>query len=330
MKKNINKIKILIGAISLVFVFTIIQTALAKSGYFNSDNNNGNNQEYSIKTTGERIKEPVHSSDKNIVKRQILEDNPITLPSTDNVLSNAKSESINDIKNITVEQDFQNNIEKSDAKNVSKNIKNLKLMIEKNNVPNEYMTQLNKLVVKGYKMNDILTAYDYLYENYGKVNEMEAMLKQKKSNNNWAKTFTEYIKDKKQFIPSKFKDGYLEALLATPGITPDDEMIADRLSQMGVDKFQNLIAMRIEGKTWKEIKTQFGIINTEEKQPRITISSNQVNKYAKDTKLTGEQIIEAIVLASKTSMTNDEVITQIKAGNKKEDIYSQYYSKKFN
>ncbi|EMS69227.1 hypothetical protein [Ruminiclostridium cellobioparum] len=142
--------------------------------------------------------------------------------------------------------------------------------------------------------------------------------------------FKDYSTEHKEFIPTSFKPGYLEELMKDPKITIDDIMNADRISQKGLEKFKNIIKAKKEGKTWDEISSKLGLVNTAEKLPRVAISEVQVDKYKKSMGLTEKQVIDALVIAGKLGEDDKTTLNKVKAGNKKDDILAQYYEKKYN
>lgn len=234
-----------------------------------------------------------------------------------------------DISKKEIPSEIESIIKNADAKNAEKNIKNYKTLLVKLEVPEQYENKLNELIKAGNKLKDILITYEYLYENYGKIEEIDQILSQRKSNESWTSIFTQYNQGKSEFMPSSFNEEYLENLLKTPGITPDDVMIADRLSSMKLKPFEELIEERKEGKDWKDISVELGMVNTSDKLPRVAVNGNEVQKYIKDGKISEDQVIEAMVIASKVGKQNDEIIKALKAGKKKEELFAQYYDGKY-
>ncbi|MFZ5986013.1 MAG: hypothetical protein ACOYWZ_02685 [Bacillota bacterium] len=228
-----------------------------------------------------------------------------------------------DPSKVTLSKDMEDAIKKAKGKDADKHINNCKKLITKLNVPMEYTIEIKKLLDKGHDISDILAAYEFLYDNYGQISELEGLLDKKKSGKGFAQLFKEYAKDNKEFVPRNFEPGYLESLLKSPSMTADDIMIADRISQKGLKTFEELINLKRQGKSWKEIKSDLGIVNTEEKLPRIGVTSAQVRKHMEGSNLTEEQVVEALVLAGKFGKEDTEVIEKAKKGKKKEDILAE-------
>lgn len=230
-----------------------------------------------------------------------------------------------DISKVVVSKEMEDEIRKSDTKNADKNIKNYKTLIAKLDVPEKYRNEVDRLIKAGYKVPDTLTAYEFLNENYGQMKDFEQLLGKNKSKKNWSKVFEEYKKNNKDFKPQNFDSKTLEEVMNIPGINQDDVMNADRISQMGLKSFKELIEMRKNGKTWKDINSELGILNVSEKSPTATMNDFLVEKFRKKKNMTKEQVMEALVLAAKTNMSDEEVIKLIKEGKSKEYVYGKYY-----
>jgi len=196
-------------------------------------------------------------------------------------------------------------------------------------VPGSFQAQVEEMYSKGHKVQDVLAAYDYLYQNYGNIYELEGLILQKESGKAWKDIFKEYKKGKEEFVPRNFQGGELEKIFKTPGITSDDVIIADRIAVQTGAEFDELIAMRGQGMNWKAINEGFGIVNTSGELPRAAITSAQVKSHMKSTGLNEGKVLEALVLAQKLDKDGKAVIEKIKAGNDEEDIIAESLEEKY-
>lgn len=234
-----------------------------------------------------------------------------------------------DISKISLKKEVEDKITSLDAANAAKNIKNYKMLLAALDVPGSFQAQIEGMYDKGHKVQDVLAAYEYLYQNYGKIDEIEGLLKQKKSGKVWKNIFKEYKKSKEEFKPTNFKSGKLEEIFKTPGITPDDIIIADRIAQQEGLEIDELLDMRGSGMNWKTINEGLGILNTSDELPRAAVTSAQVKNYMKNTGLSEEQVLEAIVIAQKLSGDGKTVVEKIKAGKAEEDIIAESLEEKY-
>ena len=234
-----------------------------------------------------------------------------------------------DISNVTLNKEVEDMITSLDTTNASKNITNYKKMLVELNVPESFKEEIEHMYSKGYKVPDALIAYEFLYQNYGKIYELEVLIVEKESGKAWNTIFNEYNKNKGEFEPRNFEDGKLEELFRMPGITPDDIVIADRIEQQTGEEFDELIAMRVKGMEWKNINEELEIINTSNELPRVAVTSAQVNKYMTETGLSEEQVIEALVLAQKLGKDGKAVLDKIKAGKTEENIIAECLEEKY-
>lgn len=234
-----------------------------------------------------------------------------------------------DISSVQISQEIENLIRQSDAANADKNITNYKKLLVECNVPENYRNEIERLMKNGHAVPDILISYEFLFNNFGVIKELEGLIAGKESGKTFAQVFKDYNSKVRAFTPSSFKSGDLERLMKIPGITMDDIMIADRISQRGLKSFEDLIGMRKQGKAWKEINTETGMVNTADALPRVGATSTQVDKYTAGTGLTEKQVLEALVIAGKMGKPNDVIIAEVKAGYGKEDIYAKCYDEKY-
>jgi hypothetical protein len=234
-----------------------------------------------------------------------------------------------DLSSINISKAIESSIKVLDATNAEKNISNCKRMISELNVSEQYQDEIGKQIKIAKNTPDVLIAYDFLSENYGTVNELKGVLKEKVAGKTFAGIFKEYKETHKEFVPGNFKPGYLEELLKTPGISADDIMIADRISQKGLKTFEELIELKKQGKTWREINTGLGIINTSEKIPHISMTSSQVKSQIERSGLTEKQVIEALSMAGRLDQEDTEIVDKVKAGKSKENIFAEAYEKKY-
>lgn len=232
-----------------------------------------------------------------------------------------------DISDVTVSQEIESKIKVREGKNASKYINNMKKLVKKLNVPKRHNDEISKLLDQGYSTTDIMIAYEFLYDNYGQIGDLKKILNSRKSGKDFAQIFEEYETESKEFVPRNFESGYLENLLNS-GLTSDDIMIADRISQKGFKTFEELIELRRE-KSWSEIKSDLGIVNTEEKLPRVSITDQQIKKYVKESGLSEEKVIEALVVAAKIGEDDSKAISKAKSGKNKREIMAELLEEEY-
>lgn len=232
-----------------------------------------------------------------------------------------------DTSKIEIVADVADKIKNSDKKNFDKNLVNYKKVLVQLNVPQEFRDQLEKLIKNDKKVQDILPLYNYLYDNYGTIDELEGLVAKLESGENLGDIIREYNSTHSEFVPTNFENAYLENLLKTMSI--DDIMIADRLSQKGLAKFADLIAQRQSGKTWKTINADLGVINTSDQLPRMSLTHAQVNKCIQDSGLNEKDATDVLVLTWKTGKDYATVTKDLKSGKKQEDISAEAYNEKY-
>lgn len=234
-----------------------------------------------------------------------------------------------DISRIMLKTEVEDIIISLDSVNAVKNIKNYKTLLAALDVPQSFQTEIEDMYIRGHKVKDVLIAYEFLYQSYGFIEELEELITQKEYGMSWNMIFKEHKNSMETFEPSNFEGGKLEEIFKTPGITPDDIIIADRTAQQTGIKFDELIAMRGQGMSWKIINEELEIVNTSAELPRVAVTSAQVKNHMKETGLSEEQVIEALVLAQKLDKDGKAVVDKFKAGKIEEDIIAESLEEKY-
>jgi len=225
-----------------------------------------------------------------------------------------------DTSNIVLKPEVEDRIASLSGGKAVNNIKNYKTLLAALKVPARFQEKIEDMYFGGHKTEDVLIAYEYLYQNYGNIEELGGLLERKETGKTWRSIFKEFGKGNGQFEPGTFPEGKLEKILRIPGITPDDVIIADRISQKLDIEFDELIAMRKKGKDWMTINEETGIVNTSGELPRAVITSAQVKSYMKSSGLSEEKVIEALALAQRLGMEGKAVIDKFKGNNTENDI----------
>lgn len=251
----------------------------------------------------------------------------ISQPVTQNIEIEKPKDTNYDLSKIKLSTDITNYFKKSDSKNFNKNINNFKNFIVKFNVPDEFKDKVDKLIKKGEKVPNILALYNFLYDNYGTINELEELADKLELGTSLANIIKNYNSSHPEFVPSKFDNTYLENLMKTMSI--DDILIADRLSQKGLAKFEDLIGKRQKGMSWKEINTELGVINTSNQLPRLSLTHAQINKCMSDNKLSEKDAVNMLILAKNAGKDYSVISSEFKNGKKENDIMAETYDERY-
>lgn len=239
------------------------------------------------------------------------------------------SGSIEETESIIISEEVKKVLEEADPENYDKNLNNYKNLLIDLDVHTTYKIEIERLILEGHNISDILSIYEFLYHKYGNINELESLVIEKELGRNLSDIFKVYNEKNIEFKPRSFDSDYLEKLIMIPEITTDDIMIADRVSQKTNINYEEIMDKKINGLYWKDINVEFGIINSQENLPRVKVSKEEIEKYISLYGLTEQQVIEAFVIANKINHNPQEVIEKTKENKSEEDIFAEYFIEKY-
>lgn len=313
-RKSISSIMIF----ALIFMISVGYMVYAREG---------------IVKTNEPVNQPINKSNatvQNIDNKNQIQDSEkaIGVSNTQDIDINSQVQNEVDTNSMDISKDILDDIKVSDGKNYNRNLNNYKKALLRLDIPKEYRNQLEKLIKKGRKMPGMLALYNFLYDNYGTISELEGMVGKLESGKGLADIIKEYNDTHPEYVPGKFDNTYLENLMKSMSI--DDILIADRISQKGLAKFEDLINKRKSGMSWKDINASLGVINTSSQLPRMQLTHAQVNKCMQDNAVSEKDAVDTLVLTWKTGKDYKTVSSELKNGKKKEDIMAETYNEKYN
>lgn len=255
---------------------------------------------------------------------------------SNNAISEDESVKISNVfsKNIDTSKIILSDYEKglvrrADTKAYNKNSENYEKILSEFSVTKPYRDEINKLIEKGYAIPNIFIAYNFLNDNYGWIKDLEFLVQENKAGMNWTSIFSKYKSQNKNYKPSDFSFEYLNKIIEQYKLSTEDIMLADRVSQLGGEKFEDIIKEKKNGKSWSEIKEKRGIINLQDGAEKVSIASSEVKKYISND-FKEQQAIDALVMARKLNKDASIIINEIKSGKSQEDIYAEYYIEKYN
>lgn len=232
-------------------------------------------------------------------------------------------------EDIVISDEILDIIREQDPENYETNLTNYKNMLVKLNVHKKFQDELERLLKEEKMLADILIAYEFLNDSYGKLEDVLILINDKEEKESWSAVFKEYNRNNPEFIPQAFESGYLENLMKTSSLTADDIMIADRVSQKVNKPFKDIINERISGASWKRINAEFDVVNGDSFLPHVPVTREQISKYTESGHLTEQQVVEALVIVNKMKRPEAFIIEKVREGMEKEDIYALCYEEKY-
>jgi hypothetical protein len=230
---------------------------------------------------------------------------------------------------VTIPDDVLALIRAQDPAAYEKNVANYKGFLSGLNVHEQYQNEIENRIKEGKQLSYILIAYTFVSDSYGTMDEVKSLVDARTSGKTWQALFEEYRKNNPDFTPNSFDSAYLEKLLNTDGITKDDVMIADRISQKLTIPFKEVMQKRLEMPAWKEINAGYGIVNGQSQLPSVAVSPDKVRSLAQSSGLTEQRVLQAYVMAYKLEVKVETVIEKIRSGYSKERIYAECLKGKY-
>ncbi|MTI48639.1 MAG: hypothetical protein FH761_12410 [Firmicutes bacterium] len=233
------------------------------------------------------------------------------------------------IEDIEISQEILNFIKDVDPGDYGTNVTNYKKALIELGIQPRFKSEIERLIKEGHSLPDLLIAYEFLYNNFGKMEELEILSNKKQSGKSWSKIFATYQSENGEFIPNSFDPQYLQDLMREEYITPDDIMIADRIAyKLGLEH-KDIISYRFDGIEWKKINEDLGILNSQSELPRVKVTEEQLDKLTNQYNLSEEEIIEALVIAERIDKDSKEIIEKIKSGYSEVEILAECYQEKY-
>ena len=235
-----------------------------------------------------------------------------------------------DISKVIVSAEVQNLIKNQEPVEFDKNLNNYKRMIVLLDVHDTFKAEIEKLISEGKKLTDIMIAYVYLNDCYGKLDQVAELVNLKASGLTWLEIFTQYENKNPAFEPRNFDFDYLDNLTKKEGITADDIMIADTVSQNTNMPFEDVIKEKIAGKSWKDINAALSIINGQDTMPRVPVTPEQLNKYVSGDSFNEDRVVQTLVTAYKLGLDEKAAIDKAKAGYTTAKFFAEALDQKYN
>lgn len=228
-----------------------------------------------------------------------------------------------------ISQEVLDLIYQADPAHYDTNVANYRSLLTDLHVHKKYQDEIERLLRSGNPIEHIMIAYEFLYKEYGTMQELGAMVSDRQAGIAWDKVFADYHAAAGQFTPRTFASGQLEKWMSTGSLTADDIMIADRVSQKLSAKMEDIMKKREQGTNWREINGEYLILNAEETLPHVPVTKDQLARYVKATALSEQKVVEAMVLADRLHMDQNRVMEEYGKGKTQEEITAMCYREKY-
>jgi hypothetical protein len=230
-----------------------------------------------------------------------------------------------------IPQEVLDRIREGDPDRYEERVDDFRSLLAKLDVHPSFQSEIERLVLADYPIQDVLIAYEFLYDRFGVVRDLSRLAAEKRDGAAWNDIFAAYDAEHPAFEPRAFESDYLERLLSTPEVTADDVMIADRVSFHSGRTVESLFETKMQQSlTWKDLNAQLGILNSASELPRVQVTAESIEKYTGTSGLTEDQATAALVIAHKTETSAETVVEWTAAGLAETDILAQIYEERYN
>lgn len=232
-------------------------------------------------------------------------------------------------EDVEISEEVLDLIKASDPANYSRHLVDYKQMLVTLRVHVDLKQEIEKLLIEGYKLPEVLIGYEFLYHRFGNVDELRALLSEQSGGEPWNNIFKSYDREHPEFTPRSFASETLEKLMNTPSLSADDIMIADRFSFVTGQPFEDVIEKKQSASHWYEITAKAGLLYSADELPRVPITNEQLRKYKASTGWMEDRITAAFVLADQLGQDPNTVILKLKAGGTPEEVAAEIYEAKY-
>lgn len=235
------------------------------------------------------------------------------------------------VEDIVLPESVVQGLKRSNPQGYEHDMENYKRLLAGLHVHDTYRGKLDELLAGGTKASEVLTAYEFVYRQFGSFADMENLLALRQTGRNWSQLFAAYLRETKAFVPQAFDSEYLETLLKSPRLTADDIMIADQISFKTGKPFKELINKKLEeaDSGWREQCAAAGLLFSGAALPRVSVTEEQLKKYTEAGIMSEEQVVEVFVLANKLGEPPEAVIAKLKGGSTEAELYEHAYASKY-
>lgn len=234
-----------------------------------------------------------------------------------------------DTGHIIISDEIQNIIRGQDPGGFDRNLNNYKRMLVILDVHDSHKEEIERLLTSGMDLKEILIAYEFLNEAYGRKDELEKLVAGKDLGRTWLEVFTAYDAANPEFTPRNFDFDSLDKLMKSGDIISDDVMIADRVSHQSGKAFEEIIALKKTGEAWKNINASLGILNSQNTIPSVPVTQEQIKKYTSNGALSEDRVVETLVTAFKLGLDEEAAIADARNGYTRERFYAEALELKY-
>lgn len=239
------------------------------------------------------------------------------------------SEIYESTEDVIIPQEVLDLIEEADPASFARHVSNYKQALVAYRVPLKLQQAIENRIRDGYRLPDIMIGYAFLYPRFGTVEHLNAMLDRRSNGDSWTAIFTDFNREQPAFSPRNFESEQLEQLMNTPSLSADDIMIADRLSFVTGKSIDDILLQKQSIPHWYPVTSDAGVLFTADELPRVQMTSEQLQKFMKETGWTEDRVTAAFVTADQLGQEPDAVIGKLKAGDSEEAIAAAVYEAKY-
>ena len=214
------------------------------------------------------------------------------------------------------------------VKNGTKNIRNYKRLCAEFDVPAGYRTVLDSYIENGYSAYDVFTAYEFLHDRFGTLDDFKDILEQAASGKAWEDIFADFNKVYSEYVPTEYEIEVLDEIFAHKDITVDQVKIAEFLAYRGLIDFDEHIGRRKEGVSFQEIAEEIGLLNVSGAVQSVMVLEEEVKHCVEELNMSEGEAFARLAAVKTSNAPMKKTMEYVRSGKSGEKIMKEYFDEK--
>ena len=230
-------------------------------------------------------------------------------------------------ENVVINEATSNKLKSQ--KGGSKLYTNYKRMIAEKDLNENQQNRLDQYVLENIDIVDMLSLYEYLYDSFFTYEDMDVAIERCNSGEALENVLETYMNIEASFEPIKLETKEWNRLIEDCQLQVEAVALGEVISQRGFATFDEIIADIINYDNWEIISDKYGIMNVSGKMDVITITDEELDKCAKELRISTAEAKIKVVEAKKHKVKSEDLVKYIKSNKRASIALKEYYTSKY-